>query len=316
MHAVASGDLASAARALDAGETRRTIALAHGVLARALQRRDAHLQARAGLLLAQAFVLRSRMQVGLHFGARAASLFHACGDAGGEAEALSVQSYCASALARTDEALAAARRGIALRADRQADASTGAGFNYLGIAAFWAGDFAAAHDALDASAWYGRQQREAAVAYQPTVNACFTEVLRLVQDPQAADDLAQLDALVARGSALRAAGGGGFARGSAPIGLLLLDFCSYFLALKQRDARRAESALSDCVARAALLPRDSWLRAVPWWARLERSEATGDARAAVHCGRAMAALARTGEHESLATLAQQRVARLRTASAG
>lgn len=196
MHAVASGDLAAAAQALDAGETRRTITLAHGALARALQRRDHHVQACASLLLAHAFVLRSRLQVGLHFGARAAGLFRACSDASGEAEALSVQSYCASALARTDEALAAARRGIVLRADRQADASTGAGFNYLGIAAFWAGDFAAAHDALDASAWYGRQQREPAVAYQPTVNACFAEVLRIGQDGRAADDLGRLAALV------------------------------------------------------------------------------------------------------------------------
>jgi hypothetical protein len=316
LHAVASGDLASAAQALDAGETRRPIALAHGVLARALQRRDRHLQACASLLLAHAFVLRSRLEVGLHFGARAAGLFNACDDARGEAEALSVQSYCASALARTDEALAAAHRGIVLRADRQADASTGAGFNYLGIAAFWAGDFAAAHDALDASAWYGRQQREPAVAYQPTVNACFAEVLRIVHGRREADDRALLDALVAKGSALRAAGAGGFARGSAPIGLLLLDFGSFFLALRRRDAQAADAALGDCAARAAVLPRDSWVRAIPWWARMERSEAAGDRRAAVQCGRAMAALARAGEHESLAALARQRVARLLTLPAG
>jgi hypothetical protein len=307
LKSVASSELASAMDAMDASQTRRSLQIAHRTLARAVKARDRHTQARASLVMAQAFVLRSRMEVGSRFSSDAASLFGSESDAGGQADALSVQSYCASAMGRTGEAIELASRGISLRADRAADASTGVGLNYFGVASFWAGDFSTARGVLDASIWYGLQQGDAALAYQPLVNACFTEVLRITErEGRGLDsDLSELSRLVARAQGLRRDGERGFVRGSATIGLLLLDFCSCFLATKAGRPHGAEAALRDCIQRAGTLPRGSWLRAVPWWARMERKKAIGDIAGAIHSGRAMATLARTGEHESLARLAER-----------
>lgn len=260
--------------------------------------------------MAQAFVLRSRMELGAYFSSQAGALFAGESDPQGQAEALSLQSYCASALGRSDVAIASATRGIALRAERQADASTGIGLNYFGVAAFWANDFGTASGALDASAWYGQQQGDAPLAYQALVNAAFTEVLRITQGEGAAhapQDLTALARIVAAAHRLRSDGGGGFVRGGSVIGYLLLDFCSFFLEMRAARDREAEAHFRECLNRASTLPRSSWLRAIPWWARVERERARRDFRAALHSGRAMAALARAGQHESMGRLADRAV---------
>jgi len=302
------GNLAQAIAALDAGQARRSLAISHRVLKHAMRKRDPHLEARASLLLAQGFQLRSHMQLAADFSARAADLFSARSDVDGLADALSLRSYSTSALGRHDEALLLATRGIEVRAAQKGTRPQAMGLNYFGVASLWAGDLASARGVLDAAALYAGEEGAAGVAFQPVVNAACAEVLRLVRGGE--QDTDPLAALLQRARQLVRCGAGGFSRGSVDIALVLLAFCGFMLAHRRGEAERAAVLHLDCIQRAARLPRCSWLHAFGWWARHERCKAAGDTAGALRSSRAMAAAARAGEHAALATLADELGTRL------
>ncbi|MBC7468214.1 MAG: hypothetical protein H7322_02690 [Ramlibacter sp.] len=311
-------DLLSAHAALRIGKTRRVRRLAQRALVRGARADDRSTQAEAALVLSHAYVLESRFSLARLTSARASRLFVADSNATGQAEALAILSYSASALGLDAQALQAADDGIALRHASAAPLGHACGMNYLGVASFWAGDFATARRVLEASIWFADQAGDASVGFQPLVNLCFVEVLRIVDAERkvhgGAADLSELEQLVSRARTMAATGKVGcFNPGIRDIAFVLLDFSCCFIASRWGHTEAADAFYLACLERSRRLPANSWLHAVLWWARAERAIGYGDIDKSIASLEAMAEAARCGEHAQLQALAATLESTLRPA---
>ena len=286
---------------------------AQKALTAAVACRDPHLEGRASLLLAQVLTLQSRFGWARRFGERARHLFENESDPRGLSEAMLSLSYVDSALGQEDlavrgaEAVVAGTDGIARRG--------AAGLNYRGVAASWGGQYGTARGMLDAACELAPDEAGCRSAvFHPLANAIFTEVLRCARMRMAGHrvDLSELARLVAREWELVKAGAtGSLAEISADPGLFLLEFASCFLATRTGDAARADQHYLGCLERAARLPPTSWMHALVWWARLERSLAAGDAKEIGVSAARLASAARASEHAPLKALARSLAAEAR-----
>lgn len=307
--------LAAAQDALAVGETRKGRRMAHQVLVRCADAGDQAMEAEAALVLSQAYVLESRFRLAHAMSARAHKLFRRESNAQRLAEALAVHSYSASALGFDGPALQAACDSMSLRTDTASALAQARGLNYMGLASSWTRDFATARSALEASIWFTRQASDTATGFQPLVNLCFAEVLQVVECERLRRhpaDLAELERLVARARVMASSGQAGtFQKGTLDIGLLLLEFCSCFVASRLGRTVDADAHYLACLKRATRFPRTSWVHAVLWWARVERAVSYGDIEASIGSLRAMGQAARAGEHAQLEALARTLEATLR-----
>ncbi len=307
--------LRAAQEALCVGEARNGRRLARQALASSVGARDLALEAEAALVLSHAYVLESRLRLAHRMSSRAQQLFARSSNAVGQAEALAVRSYSASAIGLDSQALQAACDSISLRTDAPSPLAQARGLNYLGVASSWTGDFATARGALEASIWFANQANDAATAFHPLVNLCFAEVLRIVghdRDCHAPADLSDLERQVARARAMAASGqSGAFHRATRDIGFLLLDFAGCFIASRRGRTDDADACYLACLERATRFPRTSWVHAVVWWARVERAVAYGDIETSIASLQAMGELAQAGEHAQFQALAETLAATLR-----
>lgn len=304
---VARQDLRAAQHALCIGEARNGRRLARRALASSVGAGDLSLQAEAALVLSHAYVLASRLRLAHRMSSRAHRLFARDCNAAGQAEALAIHSYSASALGLDSQALQSACDSISLRSDTLAPLAQARGLNYLGLASSWTGDFATARGALEASIWFANQADTAGAAFQPLVNLCFAEVLRAVEHDRHCRepaDLSDLEQLVARARAMAGSGqSGAFHPAGRETGLLLLDFAGCFIASRRGRTDDADACYLACIERAARFPRSSWVHAVAWWARVERAVAYGDIETSIASLQAMGELAQAGEHARFQALA-------------
>jgi hypothetical protein len=307
--------LLSAHDSLAIGETRRGRRMARQALARSMGARDVSLAGEAALVLSHAHVLDSRLSLAHDMSSRAFRLFRQDSNPVGQADALAIHSYSASALGFDSQALQAACDSMSLRTDAGSALAQSRGLNYLGLASCWSGDFGTTRGALEASMWFARQANDAATSFHPLVNLCFAEVLQVVdsdRNGQASPDLSELVRLVGLARAMAQNGQcAGFHKPTLEIGLLLLDFCSCFVASRWGRTEEADAFYLECLQRAAPFPRNSWVHAVLWWARVERSVAYGDIDASIASLQAMGQHARAGEHAQLHALSLTLAATLR-----
>lgn len=291
--------------------------MARQALVRGINTHDTHVQAKASLVLGQAYVFESRFHLAHQQCSRAVELFNKHSDAAGQAEALSVVSYSASALGKDAEALRAASDGIALGASTESHVVRAAGLNYHGVASFWAGDFSTASGVLESSMWFAKNEsKDAERLCQPLVNYCFCEVLRLTKGGRSdwsRGNISTLANAISRAQAMKQEGHfGGLTPGASEIGLLLLDFESCFLASQLGWLEDADAYYLACLDRASRLPSNSWLQSIALWARFERAKAYRDIGKSIDSARAMAMSAQAGEHAPLEALAHSLEESLRT----
>ena len=307
--------LLSAQDALSIGNTRKGRRMARHALARSVDFKDRSLEAEAALVLGHAYVLDSRLRLAHSMSSRAQKLFLEDSNPAGQAEALAILSYSASALGLDDEALQAAKDGMALRAETGSALGQACGLNYLGVASFWSRDFGTARGVLEASIWFAGQANDTAAGFQPLVNLCCSEILRVGEwerNGRQAPDLSDLEHLVARARAMVDKGQAtALSYQTSDIGFMLLDFSSFFVATRRGRALEADAFYLRCLERALRLPRTSWLQAVLWWARVERAVGLGDIETSIASLRAMGECARAGEHAQLHALASALEATLR-----
>ncbi len=300
-------ELTAARQAWSEGDWQETRHCAHKALAAAAAQHDRRLEASASLLLAQALTLESQFDWARRFADRAQQLFHEVGDPAGALEALLALSHVESALGRNEEALRAASEAVS--GSRHLPLLQAAALDAVGVASLWAGDYGTARGALDAACEMARKQagpRDA--SFQPLVNAAFAEVLRCVDQrlQGLAVDVPELESLLARAGQLKAVGAtAGWVPAAPAAGLLLLEFASFQGAHLAGDAARADGHYLACLGRAARLPEGSWMRALVWWARLERAMAARNAQEVLESAQALAHVSQAGEHEPMKRLASR-----------
>ena len=176
---------------------------------RGVKSRDRRVEAEAFLVLGQAYLLESRIRLAYEVSSRAHDLFRLDSNSAGQADSLAAMSHAACMLGRSAEAVQAANDAIALCGRGASSEAYAFGYNYLGVAATWSGDFARASEALEASAWFAGHTSEAASArFHPWVNLCFCELLRVVDSERAGRraDLESQRTLVQRGQAMAQSG--------------------------------------------------------------------------------------------------------------
>lgn len=274
---------------------------------------DASLHAQTQLLFAQLEMTDSRMASGHTFGVRALQAFERLGDPEGAADALCVQSYCASAMGQAESARQAAEACVALYGVTRRVHTRALGLNYLGVANFWQGDHHGADHALDAArdAVLVHGARDAQ-AFQPHVNAAFNHYLELsLQRGEGARDVDAGPFLRSLATARRLALCGdttGLTRGAHEIGLTILTFlCAQasLIASREQDALLYADA---CRRRTDRLASTSWLRALPHWWSHDRALQAGDHRGAAIAAWSLRQAARLGEHVPLTELGERLLA--------
>lgn len=305
--------LCSAHDSLSIGATRRGRRMAHHALVKSVDARDRSLEAAAALVLSHAYVLESRLQLAHSMSSRAHKLYREQADGEGQAEALALHSYSASALGFDSQALQAACDSMSLL-HASSPLVQARGLNYMGVASAWTRDFATARGALEASIWFANQAN-AAAGFHPLVNLCCSEVLQIVEcerQRQGPADLAPLERLVARARTMANSGQcAAFQKATRDIGFLWLEFFSCFIASRWGRTGEADACYLACLQRAAPFPRNSWIHAVLWWARVERAVAYGDIDSSISSLRVMGEVAKAGEHAQLHALAGTLAATLR-----
>jgi hypothetical protein len=264
-------------------------------------------QAEASLVLGHAFALESRFRNAHLMASRAHRLFVRDSNDHGQVEALGLISFTACVLGLNDRAVKAGREVMSTSTDNSSPLPKAWGLNYSGVASIWAKDFGTARGVLEAAMWFAKQAGEAAAAFQPLINLCFCEALRIVEIGELTrklGDVTDLEQLVSRARAMASAGwSSGLNDAAQEIGLLLLDFLSCFVSSRGGSREDADAFYLSCLQRAHRLPPGSWLQAVMLWARAERAAAYGDVELAMASLTMMRESAKAGEHEQFRLLA-------------
>lgn len=295
--------LALATNSLAAGDTRMCRQYSNTVLVRSKRRRNTSGLGAALLTLAQADVLDSNLESAYAMSASAVRHFERDQDQARLADALSMVAYSASALGKSD-AFELAERAALLRCTAD-DAEQVSALNYMGVAALWGQDFQTADGAFEAASWYAVSGDWHCGVFQPAVNRCFTEALRIFRLPEPAEaDLTQLFRLLTRAWCLRNDGRLATVSPSTHLrGLLaLLDLSSCFAQARAGNLEQANNHAIDCQANVEALPTKSWIRSLAWWARCEVAWMRHDALLAQLCAQAVVQTARIGEHERMVEL--------------
>jgi hypothetical protein len=182
------------------------------------------------------------------------------------------------------------------------------GFNYLGVASFWAQDFETAENVLQAAVWFAEASPDPTTSFHPLVNQCFSEMLRvfhLEREQRASADVSKLLQLTSLGRKMTESGQlANLDYGPPEIGLVLFDFANCFAFARAGDLDSASEHFLNSVARVNRLPAASWLHAIVWWARLELALAHGDVCQGLVAAHAMGRAAFVGEHVPLARIAR------------
>lgn len=293
--------------------------MANEALTRCVKSGDKSAEASALLVMSQACVQESKLRLAHRFGSRAQQLFAGNSDAGSQAQALTVVSYTASLLGMDGLALQSAKDGLALLEDLGAPRGRAFGFNYLGVAATWAKDFEGASGLLETSVWFARNDdKTAATSFQPLVNSCILEILRIthVRGPfSTREDCEVLDRLLRDAWSLARNGlTGALAEVAADVGLLLLNFASCFSACRARHTDDAFRYFNACSEASKRFASANWIHAVTCWAQLELALCVGDSEQAIRCARDMARVSARGECAQLGQLALSFETRLKARS--
>lgn len=306
-NALARHELLRAREAWSTGHWTAARSSAQRALAGALGTGDRHVEALASLLLAQSLALESRFEWAQRFARTAKLLFHRIADPAGVCEALFIRSYAESAIGCDDAALRSASQAVSL--SQQVQHLSAAGLNYVGVASFWRGDYGTARGVLDAAAMYAPEHaKNRAAAFQPLVNAAFTELLRCVQSQLQGKyvDLSELERLVADARRLEQQGiTESLSQAALPAGLFLLEFESFYVANVLGNAAQSDRHYLACCQRAIRLPQNSWMQGLLRWAQMERARAARDARKAAVIAQAFASICQAGEHAHMESLARR-----------
>lgn len=300
--------------ALGAGDVPAARQFALELLSYGHKNGNANAQAQACLLLSQTDVLISHMKRARGLGTRALALFEHDDNPDGQAQALAVVSYSASSLGQGAEAVDAATRGVALREALDSPVAQAFGYNYLGVASFWAGELDTSAHTLEAAVWFAQDASDdQAESFQPLVNSCFLEVLQVMRheaDGHPAD-LSRLVKLINSCQTLfRSGNAGALNPAVSPMGLLLLAFASCFASARTGRLDAAHRSYLECRDRAAALPPTSWLHAVVEWAKFELAKAGGDLDQAAMAASRMQEHARVGQHAPVSAMAAELQAKL------
>lgn len=269
--------------------------------------RERHLEASASLLLAQALILESRFDWAQRFASRAKLMFQKLSEPAGSCEALLNLSYAESALGRDEVALRAASEAVAF--SQQVQHLSAAGLNYVGVVSFWRGDYGTARGVLDAACAYAPAQgAHRAVAFQPLVNAAFTELLRCANLRMQGHgaDISDLASLVAKARDLQERGAtASLSQAASSAGLFLLEFESFYVANLSGDSSRADSSLLACLKRSTGLPQSSWMHGLVQWARFERARSIADGTEVAASAQALARSYQASEHVPMKNLVRR-----------
>jgi len=271
----------------------------------ASEARDRHVEASAALLLAQVLTLESRFDWAQRFANRANLLFQELSEPVEGSEALLSLSYAQSALGQDEVALEAASNVVSHA--RHAPHLSAAGLNYVGVVSFWRREYGMARDVLDAACESAPgQSKHRSAAFQPLVNAAFTELLRCadlrMQGRRA--DVSDLVKLVAKARELQKRDATeSLSHAASSAGLFLLDFESFYVAHLARDASRADSHYLSCLERSSRLPESSWMQGLVRWAQLERALVSADASQVAVSALALVSSYQGSEHMHMKNLA-------------
>ena len=277
----------------------------------ASQARDRHLEASASLLLAQVLTLESRFEWAQRFANRANLLFQDLSEPVESCEALLSLSYAQSALGRDEAALEAASDAVSCAF--QGSPLSAAALNYVGVVSFWRREYGMARDVLDAACESAPEQgKHRSAAFQPLVNAAFTELLRCadlrMQGRRA--DASDLVMLVAKARELEKRDATeSLSHAASFAGLFLLEFESFYAAHLAGDASRADSHYLSCLKRSSRLPESSWMQGLVRWAQLERTVVCADASQVAASALALAGSYQGSEHVHMKNLARRLSAR-------
>ena len=298
--------LRNAHAALDDGQTERAREFAQDVLNCANESGDKLMEAHAFACLAHCDRLMSRLRRASDGSRRAAHIYGALGDLGGEAAALTTLAHVSTFLGRNDEAIEAALLSVSLGEQLPHGLQTALALNYLGVAYGWSGNFADAHATLDRAAQAAANCTPPASPLQPRTNQAWLEAVRLAQErakPHPPADLQRLLDTMALVRTLEQAGGArGLVQGShvtAKAITALLDSLVHCWLSEVGEARTAHLRGNEWLSK---YPGPTWLNGMAAWVAGEISCVEGNYSEAERQFHAVVELASGVEHEQLACL--------------
>jgi hypothetical protein len=182
-----------------------------------------------------------------------------------------------------------------------------AALDCMGLAALWSGEYGRARGLFDEARRHAAQEPgEHPSGFQPLAHGMLAEVLQCMELQARGErpDFADLDVLVEEGWRLvKSAEAAPLAGGCDGPGVFLLEFASCFLTSRASRLADANEHYVGCLEQAARLPSTSWMHALVWWARLERTLAAGATGEAALSVASMVAAADAGEHVPMKELA-------------
>lgn len=293
--------LADAVACLAQGEWARARHLATACVSRAVERRDDVTAARALTLVARTLVFGSRLDLAHDAADMACARARAAGHATALFEALCVCSYVQTSRGQRAPALALAEEAITLAAALPNTQARATALNYRGLCKAWARDYDAARTDLDAALDL-LQGLGSDASFHPLVGIVCTEMLRVADDPLAVltplKRLVRLALHVAETSPVQ-----NLSAVPLDVAFYMLHVTDSLVASREGRLTDAEQAWAASQLRAARLPRDSWLLALGWWARLGIATASGNLAQAKAALLTMQHLAQRAQHQPLVTLA-------------
>lgn len=309
--------LAHASRALEAGRMQACREMAETAFLLGHRTRNLRMKAGALLLTAQADVLDSRMGSAAHFAHKAAQAFEKLQELPDQAKALAMLSYaqgCAGLIQESKENAQA----CALLAEPFDDVLGSAmGLNYLGVAAFWAGDVRESQDVLETAASMVLSVDTPSLDYQPLVNMCFNKLLQVHRLSLAAGSIQpgavvkaqapcqKLMELLSRAQRLdRVLWPTALSERARHIARTLLHYGTALGLLYQGEARHALPYLVLGEHNAMHLPAGSWLHAMSSWYAAEEARLRGDLEGAKFFAQKMLQASRAGHNRPMQGLAQ------------
>lgn len=299
--------VARAQRCVVAGDAGAASVVAGEALARARAIKDRHLEAQALVTLSRAAALESRLRTAYSLAMRSVSLFDLASDDAGSADARIALSYVAAALGMSDAAALAAEDAAA-RCDRAGSLGAARVLNYVGVAAYWAGDFDASTHALEASFLRTSGSGTTVPLFQPLVNRAFCEMLH-ASAPESLTrnfrrDELELFAgkvqLLVRSNQFEPMG-----VATPKVALLLSRAVWALVAAKRGNQRLMDAHLRSFDREVRAFADRSWLHALPWLVRCVSRRLNGDLPGALRAARQMFEAAVNGEHGALERLAAE-----------
>lgn len=291
--------------ALSAGNRIESARLAAEAWAGGVTVGDHSIRAQAELTLAQIDVLESRFQKAQERSTKAAQYFDEVGMLEKLPLALEVQSYASVSQGQSAEAITAACAAVSLQEIASNPRLIAQGLNYLGVAQTYANELPSALDSLEAAVWYAKESGVEGAQMQPLLNLGLASLMAfpLVSLPSSTSpEVQEFSALVQRLEQLHESTrhrAFTLHAGVEPIAHVFREFLTASqLALANR-CDEATGHLVTCNMWLEQLPRESWLRALGWWAQALQAIRRGQTQRALSCCREMGTAAALGGHAPL-----------------